>query len=92
MTRAETPAEVQAVLDAAADLLERDGWCQDTFFDYKGRRCIRRAIGDCGPTRSLRYQAANIVRERVDSMFLTEWNDAKGRTAAEVIAALRGES
>ena len=38
---------VSAVLERAADLIERDGWCQDKAFDTDGRRCalgIRRSI------------------------------------------------
>ena len=41
-----TPAEC---LNAAADLLEREGWCQHTMGDYNGPRCLQSALIDVAP-------------------------------------------
>lgn len=42
------PMKTSEVLDRAADLLERDGWCQGALHDSAGRMCavgaLRRAI------------------------------------------------
>jgi hypothetical protein len=86
---------VADVLAAAADLLERDGWCQGHLHDDAGRRCIRGAISAAafdlapeGGRRAFRVAASSSVRQII-GMPLVEWNDAQGRTAADVIAALR---
>ena len=85
---------VADVLNGAADLIERDGWCQGTFRDG-GARCASRAIGDAaentknphGPDWS---DAAHIcLRKLTGHWFVSGWNDKPGRTKAEVVAALR---
>ena len=91
MNREQTPAEVQAVLDAAADLLERDGWCQNLPEDCEGRRCMRAAIHDVTHgAPDLYYSALATLRQRLGTPWLTDWNDKERRRKGEVIAALRG--
>lgn len=85
-----------ADLRAAADVLERDGWTQRAWRDGD-RRCVAGAL-----TRAVmdRTEAENSNFDRPwqaasDALALHVgeaamiWNDRHGRTAAEVIAALR---
>ena len=80
--------EYGMILNAAADLIERDGWCQYQF--TKGdKRCLVGAI-----ERAAGYETyASVLmyfqkRQRIANA--VNWNDREGRTKAEVIAALRG--
>lgn len=79
------------VLERAAELLERDGWCQRQLHHCDGSRCVRGAIidaalevgeGSLPPSEWLR-------RHLGAKRSLPEWNDDPGRTADEVIAKLR---
>jgi hypothetical protein len=90
-------AQVAAELRAAADVLERDGWTQNAYTDQNGCHCVMGAayVAMGCPT----TEWAEGLTERVDAVrdflgtFLGRrphlWNDAPGRTAEEVIAALR---
>jgi hypothetical protein len=77
----------KVLLDAAA-LLERDGWC-DLNGDHG--RCVGQSIWHTvgsleqseAEDRFLKYLGLRAPREMFD------WNDAPGRTASEVIQALR---
>lgn len=96
-------AQVAADLRAAADVLERNGWTQHTNFDEQtGCRCAMGALafiasdGETshdgvmrGTPRGVRLDAAAGQVVDLVSIGITVWNDADGRTAAEVIAALR---
>ena len=89
-------SEVAQDLRAAADVLERDGWTQQMFCDPStGARCVMgsldavygprdsRGVGD--PNEAIAYiRLTEVIGPRV-----IQWNDAPGRTADEVIAALR---
>jgi hypothetical protein len=80
------------ILLAAASMLERDGWCQGSSQDEKGRRCGSGAITDTCPPGNHGAEwvrARNAVREQIGSEDIAVWNDVHGRTADEVIAALR---
>ena len=92
-------AQVAADLRAAADVLERDGWTQGDYVTECGR-CVMGAIaaalgGSYGETsvpyenHGRRYLALREIRNSVGTYDLDLWNDTHGRTAAEVIAALR---
>jgi hypothetical protein len=81
------------VLDKAAKIIEERGWCQGKeAFRSGGPTCAAVAIGIAAPVGTgLRGQA-----ERFLHHWLTPtprnvifWNDAPGRTADEVITALR---
>jgi hypothetical protein len=86
-------AQVAADLRAAAEVLRRDGWTQGGA-DPNGRRCVVEAILAEG--RDWR-RALDAFRKQIDSNSglryprgkgIAAWNDAPGRTADEVIAAL----
>ncbi len=83
-------SEVKRVLLDAADLIERDGWCQLASMDNEGRRCVGQAFCDTGTD----YDAAcdalvgALTAEGFDGDEIA-WNDAPGRTQAEVVAKLR---
>ena len=79
--------EASKELLAMADKMERDGWCQYKVVDAHGRVCI---VG------------SHIGYEYVEVMFrlranlgvasnggVIDWNNAPGRTQAEVVAKLR---
>jgi hypothetical protein len=83
-----TPSQV---LLAAADLLERDGWCQGTLRDGIGRHCTNGAINAV----TLVYMgdpfsgAWKLLYSLLDRTSVTAWNDAPWQTAENVIATLR---
>lgn len=93
------------VLNAAADLIESKGWCQRHFaVDKSGLEvyvtspdaclfCARGAImavciHDAELSATAQCFASAHIRDR-GSVGLTNFNDASGRTAAEVIEKLR---
>ncbi len=86
---------VADVLNAAADLIERDGWCQGRFIGgVDGReRCVSQAIFDAtlaGPgTVLVFHDARTVFANRIDADTTWAWNDTPGRTRVEVVAALR---
>lgn len=83
--------KVAEVLNGAADLIERDGWCQGTPPE-SGPVCAGVAI-----TRAARRGAVRLTERAVFQLgevigqqwSVIPWNDAPGRTAAEVVGALR---
>ncbi|MGW6658903.1 DUF6197 family protein [Rhodococcus sp. NPDC055024] len=93
-------SEVSNVLNHAADLLEHDGWTQGMLRNYAtGCRCalgaLNDATNDClkGPAvrgSSKVWRAAeDALRSEIACVNIPIWNDTPGRTATEVIAALR---
>ena len=98
------PQTVADVLDAAADLLEKPkGWTQKTSArDFKGREvpasspsatcfcvmgAIARVVGDNSSVRQ--SEARDRLRPLLPTFYISDWNDAPGRTQSEVVAALR---
>ena len=87
-----TPAEC---LNAAADLLEREGWCQYRFGDYNGPRCLDSALVEAAMSGPGSHwvppepyvRALEALQPRVGC--LTTWNDVAGRTKDEVLTLLR---
>jgi hypothetical protein len=83
------------VLDKTVEVLERDGWCQGAFESARGERCavgaIRRAARELqgASLRTVGARAAFAKYIGVGTLDVVEWNDTKGRTAAEVIDALK---
>jgi hypothetical protein len=82
---------VSEVLNAAADLLEKDGWCQDVLKDREGRCCARGALIAVhaaddwqGPV----YDADELLEEAVGGS-IPAWNDLPNQTGENVIATLR---
>lgn len=87
-------AQVAADLRAAADLLDREGWTQERFYDYDtGCRCVAGALRESVPDGGRwAYTVEALARHVGVPPFPTsiyDWNDDSGRTADEVIAALR---
>lgn len=81
---------VADVLNGAADLIERDGWCQNTSHGAGGTRCAVAAIRDARPLPVGVYTGALEWFERtLGCPSAALWNDAPGRTKTEVVAALR---
>lgn len=92
---------VADVLNRAADLIERDGWCQRRYRGQDGEHCVSDALiraagmgepGDTGQqarVMTLYCEASDALRAKVRRKNLPRWNDAPGRTQAEVVAALR---
>jgi hypothetical protein len=98
-------AQVAADLRAAADVLERDGWTQGVYVANDGCRCALGAIlgvvdpeadtpswfADAEQQQRFTF-AADALIKAMDfnlGLYLVDWNDDPGRTADEVIAALR---
>ena len=91
---------VPKILDAAADRLEKHGWCQESF-ELGPKRCLVGALNEvsAGPSRK---KAINFLRavlmssDEVDVIssneLLTDWNDRKSRRKSQVITALRKAS
>ena len=88
------PLTALQVLKAARDYLSGpDRWCQGSLRDSQGRRClagaIRLAFSSVPALRSPPVDEAcrafGFINEIDD---ITSWNDASGRTCAEVIVAL----
>jgi hypothetical protein len=94
--------EDQIVLLRAAELLENKGWIQhqaSNDYGYCALGALDAALNRSGP-----YQYTSFLRleDKLSKQIfgkstsvpigaeISEWNDAKGRTAAEVIAVFRG--
>lgn len=94
-----------ADLLSAADLLESGGWCQNTG-TIGTKHCAGHAILEVtgslnrssvtkfGPEASQRanraYAALAAHLELPSAFYVSQWNDAAGRTVEEVLSALRG--
>lgn len=84
----------------AAAVIEERGWCQREFTNKTGACCLISSLMEANPPPDdgddrdmfarvdLRIQAVDDMRlgSQIDAI---HWNDAPGRTAAEVIARLR---
>jgi len=83
---------VADVLNGAADLIERDGWTKGRYADEFGY-CIAGAIDVAAGCfdEQLTQEALQARRAVADVVARNprKWNDAPGRTKAEVVAALR---
>jgi arginine/ornithine N-succinyltransferase beta subunit len=87
-------SQVADDLRAAADVLERDGWTQRNYVDRGGCRCMIGALAaatreDLRTWNTVRVDAGRKAMRDFLHQNLASWNDAEGRTAAEVTAALR---
>lgn len=95
-------AETADILDRAADVIERNGWYQDFYFDLgtdlPPTECpvcllgaISIAMGNRSPKTEVFGSPAEIAMERyLGVVAVADWNDDANRTVAEVLAALRG--
>lgn len=79
-----SPYARRVLLDAA-DLIDERGWCQNTFEDDHGRICARRAISMACD----HFNDGSAISLAVYPYGVCDFNDAPGRTQAEVVAKLR---
>ena len=79
------------VLLHAADLIDRVGWCQHTECDQSGRVCAAEALMSVAAHDVAAYAVAitRLSDSVASPVTVPEWNDAEGRTAAEVTGAMR---
>jgi len=83
---------VRDVLLHAALLIEERGWCQGLYEAPDGRLCAIGALSVASGGDADIYvggAADEALARIVCTAYIPHWNDATGRTAAEVIAALR---
>jgi hypothetical protein len=81
----------------AADLIERQGWCQDRTHNASGEHCLLGAVWFShygkeppgGIVRELDWHEVFEILKPHTAPSIAGWNDAPERTKAEVIAALR---
>jgi hypothetical protein len=84
-----TPSEI---LLKAAEHLERHGWRQGDYGTLNEPCCAHGAmfaVTDFHADESARIEAKRMFSRFINAPSI-DWNDAPGRTANEVIAALRG--
>lgn len=80
--------DVADLLDDAADLIERRGWCQGRYQDTDGRLCSVGALAAAnGDTLASYFPAVLVLSRRVGDV--VGWNDALGRTEQEVLDTFR---
>jgi hypothetical protein len=93
-----SPEKVAAILEDAADLLERNGWTQHTLYDRTTNTyCTMGAIYQVsvdnafgtGDRRSPTQDALNVMRKVLKGRWIPEWNDRSNRTQQEVIDKIR---
>ena len=81
------------ILSDAADLLEREGWCQGIAQDGWGARCLVGAIWAAyyllGSPRDTLDTIFRALIPEIGRAFMVDFNDTPGRTVEEVTAALR---
>lgn len=87
-------APVAQVLRDAAELIERDGWCQGDMYSTAGARCVMGAIFTTAhhalpDDPSLAIDALAPFARSLPQGKTMEWNDDPDRTVTEVLAALR---
>lgn len=84
------------ILDGAISILKEDGWIQGSFENYAGACCLVGALhyaaGSICVELGVRVEGRQLAARRLQGVigtpFIALWNDARGRTATEVIAAL----
>ncbi len=85
--------EVRDVLLGAADVIERGGWCQGAY-ERSGSFCVSGAIRKAsgwkadGHLTTICVDAHGALWQALGEN-MADWNDAPGRTQAEVVAKLR---
>lgn len=82
---------VSQVLWKAAKIIERDGWCQNTLVDPRGRVCILGALNKAETDYATRWGSESpyeFLRPLIGESYIAGWNNARDRTAEEVIDML----
>jgi hypothetical protein len=86
---------IGSVLLAAADIIERRGWCNDGPVGPRGEVCLLVAISDTMPgpwsheKDRLREAVCAQLRRHIDHMAIIEWNETVCESKEEAIAMLR---
>lgn len=85
------PATAADVLNAAADLIEENGWCQGWSEDSLGRHCTLGAVAAVGKPEPAEVitNAVEHLRRATGVVGVASWNDEDGRTKEEVVETLR---
>ena len=85
------PHRASLVLDASADVLDRDGWNQGSYVEEHGTRCLVGAVKKVEHDFEIRRECYDFLHAVIGEprTYLTDWNDRDGRTKDEVTAALR---
>jgi hypothetical protein len=91
-------AEIRQILIGAKSLIETNGWCQKKYASKEGGFCMAGAIGKVMSYNKLSYGdktlclAIDILRKSIEVgvksgyYSIGDYNDAPGRTKAEVLA------
>lgn len=82
----------QQILLDAANILESDGWCQRRVHSVDGRHCAVGAMFRAVKHDQLGWDHRNAIfhlRVSLSVDNIAKWNDRRGRTKEEVIAAFR---
>lgn len=96
--------DVARILRDAAERIQRNGWCQGGINgsgEDGPKRCIMRACSDAFDALDVRGRDRRILLweatrnalirfTRAPRQAMSAWNDARGRTVVDVLAALRG--
>lgn len=83
---------VKLVLSQAADLIERNGWCQWESVTTNQAYDIVGAIGETARNGAIFTQTLNTINDAITGKYagdVLRWNDHKGRTKEEVVGFLR---
>lgn len=83
-----TEREARQVLDRAADYITRRGWCRFEWFDLHDRACIGGAVHTYAPSPEIEGLAMSLIEREVGDR-PDRWQDAPGRTKAEVLDVLQ---
>lgn len=77
------------VLDEAANLLDRDGWCRFNLTNDLGAHCARGAIGVVSPFAGLFSTAVRAVEMELGGMLISTYNDGVAKDKRYVTRRLR---
>lgn len=88
---AQAPDKDAEVRERAACILETNGWLQFSFGKDGGPRCLGGALSEANALRSVAILEAMFPGVADAVMAGVNWNNAPGRTMAEVAAKLRNQ-
>lgn len=83
------------VINSAAALIERRGWCQGQMVDAKGCLCLIGGLKEVVETLPFLEQkpafikARDAIQNHLNDFALDKWNDAPERTQKDVVMAMR---
>lgn len=80
----------EGALYQAADLIEEAGWWQEGYHDNSGY-CPITALSHLPISAVTMSDALDLLRDRIGTLSISDWNDAVDRTQAEVLAVMRGQ-